>query len=178
MIAETFKMERILHILKQFWMYILRFRARALASIYAGLKKKSSPACLGKYTIFYETYSRRIEETCRDLNVVIPDQTRHMPNWFERKYMSLRFGWPDWPVRMARYNGKMLEEVSVTVDEMVRSCQYVWGKAEVTETHKEETPKERTRIVKPVTTPRALGPVIHPKPTMSEVEGAIMDNSF
>lgn len=51
MTLETFKMERILNILKWFWMFIRKTRARVLARIYAGLRKKSSPARLGKYTL-------------------------------------------------------------------------------------------------------------------------------
>lgn len=129
MIAETITMERILHILKRFWISIRKTRARALARMYAGLRKKSSPAHIGKYTICFETYCRVIEDICGDINVIIPERARRLPNWFERWFMAWRFGWPDWPVRMARYNGKILEEVSVTVDEIARSCQYVWNKA-------------------------------------------------
>ncbi len=190
MTLETIKMERILNILKWFWMFSRKTRARVLAHIYAGLRKKSSPARLGKYTIYYETYCPRIEKICRGLNVVIPEQMRRLPNWFERWFMSWRFSWPEWPVRMARYNGKILEEVSVTVDEMARSCLYVWDKAE-----KQERPiprpqqQLRTRVVnppqkpvidtvKPAVAPQVSEPVIQQKPPVTTVAGAIMDNSF
>lgn len=188
--AETVMMERILHILKRFWTSIRKTRARVLARMYSNLRKKSSPVRMGKYTIFYETYCRRIEEACADLNVIIPEQARRQPYWFERRFMSWRFGWPEWPVRMARYNGKMLEEVSMTVDEMARSCQYVWDKAE-----KQERPiprpqqQLRTRVVnppqkpvidtvKPAVAPQVSEPVIQQKPPVTTVAGAIMDNSF
>lgn len=188
--AETFMMERILHILKRLWTSIRKTRARALARMYSSLRKKSSPVHMGKYTIFYETYCRRIEKACGDLNVVIPEQARRQPNRFERWFMSWRFGWPDWPVRIARYNGKMLEEVSVTVDEMARNCQYVWDnipKKERPITHPQQ--QQRTRIVNPLqkpfietVKPTAATIVSEPnnqhKPSMTTIAGAIMDNLF
>ena len=122
-------MNRLSITMSNVWLRIRRTRAKILARIYAQYKRKSSPVRMGERTIYFETYCPSIERVCDELGIMIPVLASRVPNKTEKWFMAWRFGWPDWPVRMALYNGKMLEKVSVTVDEMARSCQYVWNKA-------------------------------------------------
>lgn len=122
-------MNRLSITMSNVWLRIRRTRAKLLARIYAQYKRKSSPVRMGERTIYFETYCPLIERVCDELGIMIPVVASRVPNKTEEWFMAWRFGWPDWPVRMARYNGKMLEDVSITVDEIAHSCQYVWNKA-------------------------------------------------
>ena len=201
-------MNRMAIIIKRCWQSLRRAHARALSRMYAQFRRRTSPIQMGEYIVYFETYCPSILKECNEFGLPIPEIPSRSPSKAEELFLSWRFGWPWPVRIVSRKGRSIIvtattpEEMGQTIQQIWNSSRTTYSKpteplqtmqndpmppkrarqsviATPHRTHIVNSPQLPKMVVMSASTiPSTKATEEQQKVSLTEVAGAIIDNSF